>query len=169
MNLESYIDAQTIQQRVMMLMFSPNLNTATMLEVSFDVSDPEPVGRFSIRHFRGLTGRDLTQLVILDTLAMVLATVVIALAIRASVESLERVKGIHEGRSFVDTLELAVGRDLDGDGDIGLAGHNNNSTPRLSRDIDVETQKTNNDITEVTHRVVAGIKSTITHANPGKR
>ena len=56
LDMQAYINALTRNQTIIVVLYTPKLNTATKLSVTFDFSTPVVRSTYFIEHYRGLTG-----------------------------------------------------------------------------------------------------------------
>jgi hypothetical protein len=66
LSLDTYINARTKSQTVLALLYTPRLNIATQIEVSFDFSKPMVESTLTINHFVGMEGDDLRDVLWVD-------------------------------------------------------------------------------------------------------
>ena len=95
LNLDTYLNSRTRDQKILALMFTPSLNTATVLTVTFDFTYAEPKASYKIEHFFGLTGEALTIVIAADIVLGSLSLLLLVFSVRPFVVAARRVLDLH--------------------------------------------------------------------------
>ena len=91
LNLDTYLNSRTIDQEILALMFTPGLNTATVLTVKFDFTYAEPKASYTIEHFSGLTAEALSIALTADIVLGVLSLLLLLFSIHPFILAARRV------------------------------------------------------------------------------
>jgi hypothetical protein len=102
LTLDRYINVGTTRQEILALAFSPDLNTATLLAVTMDLTGTQPDCEYSVEHFTGFIGEGLALVLVINSAMATLSIVLLLLLYPKCRQAIKGRKAAHNLSTDVD-------------------------------------------------------------------